>query len=134
MVVKKRRMKMTTLAEKNDRFALEQAIHVAWSTVDDLKIYIESIDDFEDANASKLDPDSVVNMLMALSEVSDLRFRKLWEVFENFVQYHKIEQRSPEELKDLLRMREEIFERIKNSRENAKSLFEDIEEFGQEKI
>ena len=40
---------MTTLAEKNDRFALEQAIHMAWSTVDDLKIYIESIDDFEDA-------------------------------------------------------------------------------------
>lgn len=125
---------MKTLAEKNDRFALEQAIHGAWGIVDDLKIYIESIEDFDEANASKLNHDSVVNMLMALAETSDLRFRKLWEVFEQFVHYHRIEQRSPEEIKEMLELRREVLERIKNSRENAESLFEDIEEFGQEKI
>lgn len=125
---------MKTLAERNDRFALEQAIHAAWSLVDDLKIYVESIEDFDEANASKLDHDSVVNMLMALTEISDLRFRKLWDVFEQFIQYYKIEQRSPEEIRDTLELRREIFERIKNSKENAKDLFENFKEFGQEKI
>ena len=126
-------MMIKTIAQKNDRFALEQAIHVAWSTVEDLKIYVESIVDFGDFN-SEITEDSVVNTVTALAEVSDLRFRKLWDVFENFVQYHNIHARSPEEIKEVLEMRSQIFEHIQTKIKNVRNLCENSEEFGQEKL
>lgn len=62
-----------------DRFDLEGRIMECWSTKDDLLLV------WEGSEKEGLDLDGVVNAVVGLSEMHDLRCKRLWEVFEAMV-------------------------------------------------
>ena len=124
---------MKTMAEKNDIFELEQGILGAWNVVEELKMYAESLTDFN-SSPENLDMDKVLNMVNALADISDLRFHKLWDVFENFTKYHRITKKTESEIADSFRRREYAFGVFKDPEENVENLPQDPEGLGQEKI
>ena len=50
-----------------------------WSVTDDLDLLINSVNDMEIAAS---DADDLVNTLMGIRSLSELRFKKLFETFE----------------------------------------------------
>lgn len=62
-----------------DRFNLESAIMECWNTKDDLLLVWEGVE------KEGFDPDRTVNAVVGLSEMHDLRCKRLWEVFEYLV-------------------------------------------------
>ena len=62
----------------SDRFDFEQQITKCWFVVDDLKELDEGL--FEDW--LKFDKDSVSNHILAIANSYDIKFHKLWELFE----------------------------------------------------
>ena len=60
----------------SSRFDMEQAILRAWGLQDDLDIITEAVLEQD------LTPDQIVNMLMGLSEIHNLRMQKLFSLFE----------------------------------------------------
>lgn len=63
--------------KKYNRFDLEQAILDSWKITDDLKIFLDKYEE--------LSEDSQLNILIGMNELSELRFQKLWEIFEELV-------------------------------------------------
>jgi hypothetical protein len=64
-----------------DRFDLEAAIMAAWGTSDDLELAAEDILESD----AGYDVDKVVNTLVGLKELHDMRLRKLWGIFEALI-------------------------------------------------
>lgn len=62
-----------------DRFDLEGKIMECWSTKDDLFLIWEGVE------KEGLDPDRTANAVVGLSEMHDLRCKRLWEVFDAMV-------------------------------------------------
>lgn len=62
-----------------DRFNLEGAIMECWNTKDDLLLVWEGVE------KEGFDPDRTVNAVVGLSEIHDLRCKRLWEAFEGMV-------------------------------------------------
>jgi len=62
----------------SDRFDFEQQITKCWFVVDDLKELDEGL--FEDW--LKFDKDAVSNHILAIANAYDIKFHKLWELFE----------------------------------------------------
>jgi hypothetical protein len=62
----------------SDRFDFEQQIVRCWSVVDELKDLDEGL--FEDW--LKFDKDSVSHHILGIAECYDLKFHKLWHLFE----------------------------------------------------
>lgn len=65
-----------------DRFDLESAIMEAWHTCDDIDLIYHNTDKLK-LNAG--DCDNLQNQLLGLRHVSELRFQKLWDVFESMI-------------------------------------------------
>ena len=63
--------------KKYNRFDLEQAILDSWKITDDLKIFLDKYEE--------LSEDSQLNILIGMNELAELRFQKLWEIFEELV-------------------------------------------------
>ena len=63
---------------KNDRFDFEQQITKCWFVVDDLKELDEML--FEDC--IKFDKDNVSNHILGIANAYDVKFSKLWHLFE----------------------------------------------------
>lgn len=63
-----------------DRFDLESRIMECWNTKDDLLLV------WEGSEKEGLDLDRVMNAVAGLSEMHDLRCKRLWEVFETMVE------------------------------------------------
>ena len=63
-----------------DRFDLESKIMECWNTKDDLLLVWEGVE------KEGFDPDRTVNAVVGLSEMHDLRCKRLWEVFESMVE------------------------------------------------
>jgi len=61
-----------------DRFHLEDAIMKAWQTSDDLKLIYNEVD--------SMDADEIMNVLMGLHQLNEMRFNKLWNIYEQVLQ------------------------------------------------
>ena len=62
----------------SDRFDFEQQIIKCWNIVDDLNEINETLDSERD-----LSHDQITNVLFGLKEINEIRFNKLWELFED---------------------------------------------------
>ena len=67
-----------------DRFTLEQQIHSAWSTIDDLKMLTSQLT--KQFNKRR-DVDSDID---AIVRIASLRFEALWATFEELIHQRKI--------------------------------------------
>ena len=73
---------------KYDRFDLEQAIMVAWNTCEDIDLIYHNTDNL-DLNAK--DCDNLQNQLLGLRSITELRFEKMWHIFEELIAHQKLE-------------------------------------------
>ena len=70
------------MTQKYDRFNLESEIMHVWNTKDDLDAIAERIYDDPDGPMTE---DQIGNVLIGLSELHDIRCKKLFNVFESMV-------------------------------------------------
>ena len=94
----------------SDRFDLEQQIVKCWGIVDDLKDLDEAL--FEGLIPST--EDEVSNKLLGLSNAYDLKFHKLWYIFENIVDTDYRKLRMLEE--ECAALREQLAEKEKGKK------------------
>ena len=66
----------------SDRFDFEQQIQKCWMVTDDIKEVSQHFLEYHDANFTK---DKVANTLTGLAELYDIKFNKLWDLFEDVV-------------------------------------------------
>lgn len=62
------------------RFDLEQAIMNCWCVVDDLDTLFEEV-----CESDKIDQDMVANILLGTKQLYHLKFRKLFDMFEDMI-------------------------------------------------
>ena len=70
------------MAQEYDRFNLEAEILNVWQTKDDLDAIAERVCDDPDG---PLTEDEIENVLIGLSELHDIRCKKLFRVFETMI-------------------------------------------------
>ena len=70
------------MTQKYDRFNLEAEIMTVWNTKDDLESITSHMMDAPDGTMTE---DQLTNVLIGLSELHDIRCKKLFNVFENMV-------------------------------------------------
>jgi len=63
----------------SDRFDFEQQILKCWNITDDIKEVSEHFMNYHDASFTK---DRMSNSLIGLSELYEIKFNKLWDLFE----------------------------------------------------
>ena len=73
------------MAQKYDRFNLEAEIMRVWNTKDDLESITSRMMDDPDP----MTEDDIANALIGLTELHDIRCKKLFEVFETMVKEKK---------------------------------------------
>jgi hypothetical protein len=66
----------------SDRFDFEQQILKCWNITDDIKEVSEHFMNYHEANFTK---DRISNSLIGLSELYEIKFNKLWDLFEDVV-------------------------------------------------
>ena len=83
------------MTQKYDRFNLEAEIMSVWNTKDDLESITSRMMDDPDP----MTEDDIANVLIGLSELHDIRCKKLFNVFESMVKNNcfKSEEKSMEE-------------------------------------
>jgi hypothetical protein len=64
----------------SDRFDFEQQIIKCWGVTDDIKEVSQHFLEHHDSNFTK---DKVSNTLIGLTELYDIKFNKLWNLFES---------------------------------------------------
>ena len=69
------------MTQKYDRFNLEAEIMSVWNTKDDLESITSRMMDDPDP----MSEDDIANVLVGLSELHDIRCKKLFNVFESMV-------------------------------------------------
>ena len=69
------------MTQKYDRFNLESEIMHVWNTKDDLESITSRMMDDPDP----MSEDDITNVLIGLSELHDIRCKKLFNVFESMV-------------------------------------------------
>jgi len=70
------------MTKEYDRFNLEAEILNVWQTKDDLDAIAERVSDDPDG---PLTEDEIENVLIGLSELHDIRCKKLFRVFETMI-------------------------------------------------
>ena len=95
----------------SDRFDFEQQIVKCWSIVDDLKELDEGIFEGWVENNSE---DSFSNQIMALAHVYDLKFHKLWSLFEDVMMAEVRKNKMLEE--ECAALREQLAEKTKGKK------------------
>ena len=83
------------MIQKYDRFNLEAEIMNVWNTKDDLESITSRMMDDPDP----MSEDDIANVLIGLSELHDIRCKKLFNVFESMVKNNcfKSKEKSMEE-------------------------------------
>ena len=71
-----------TMTRQYDRFNLEEEIMHVWQTKDDLDAIAERLIDDPDGPMTE---DEIGNLLVGLSELHDIRCKKLFRVFETMI-------------------------------------------------
>ena len=82
------------MTQKYDRFNLEAEIMSVWNTKDDLESITSRMMDDPDP----MSEDDIVNVLIGLSELHDIRCKKLFNVFETMVKerrFNEVEKLTP---------------------------------------
>ena len=64
----------------SDRFDFEQQIQKCWMVTDDIREVTDFIAEYPSADFTK---DRAINALVGLSELYELKFNKLWDLFES---------------------------------------------------
>ena len=64
----------------DDRFGLEMAIMNAWNTSDDIGLLADAVMNDE------LDTDELVNTLLGLQQLHQIRSKKAFEIFESMIE------------------------------------------------
>jgi len=67
---------------KRNRFELEEAIMRAWSITEDVQLVAEDTDNL---SMNPADADELQNRLMGIQYISDLKMKKVWDIFEALV-------------------------------------------------
>ena len=73
------------MSQKYDRFNLEAEIMSVWNTKDDLESITSRMMDDPDP----MSEDDIANVLIGLTELHDIRCKKLFNVFETMVRERK---------------------------------------------
>ena len=82
------------MSQKYDRFNLEAEIMSVWNTKDDLESITSRMMDDPDP----MSEDDIANVLIGLSELHDIRCKKLFNVFETMVKerrFNEVEKLTP---------------------------------------
>jgi len=95
----------------SDRFDFEQQIVKCWSIVDDLKELDEGLFEGWVENNSE---DSFSNQVMALAHVYDVKFHKLWSLFEDVMMAEVRKNKMLEE--ECAALREQLAEKTKGKK------------------
>ena len=77
------------MTQKYDRFNLEAEIMNVWNTKDDLQSITGRMMDDPDGPMTE---DELANVLVWLSELHDIRCKKLFNVFESLVRNHNFKE------------------------------------------
>jgi hypothetical protein len=64
-----------------DRFQLEQEMFQCWSVVEDLDLLLAQCEKIEDAEVA----DHIMNIVLGIRVVSEMRFQKMFSTFEDLV-------------------------------------------------
>lgn len=87
----------------NDRFDFEQQIQKCWMVTDDIREVAEFISEYPQADFTK---DRVLNALNGMAELYELKFNKLWDLFEdvhmNLVRDEKMAREDADALREQL--------------------------------
>lgn len=67
---------------KRNRFELEEAIMRAWSITEDVQLVAEDTDNL---SMNPADADELQNRLIGIQYISDLKMKKVWDIFEALV-------------------------------------------------
>lgn len=94
----------------SDRFDFEQQIVRCWSVVDDLKELDEGL--FE--GWLEFDKDNVSNHILAVANLYDVKFHKLWELFESVMMEQVRKNKMLEE--ECAAMREQLMKKEKGKK------------------
>ena len=70
------------MTQQYDRFNLEEEIQNVWHTKNDLDAIAERVYDDPDGPMTE---DEIGNVLIGLSELHDIRCKKLWKIFETMI-------------------------------------------------
>ena len=70
---------------KFDRFEFEQLLLNCWGIISDINLLNEMIQD----NPSKMSNDDIANYLLGLGTIYDVKFQKLFDMFENSLSSYK---------------------------------------------
>ncbi len=66
----------------SDRFDLEQNIMQCWNVTDDIQLLLDMYDE--------MDEDQMMNYLIGLKQMYQMKFERLWNNFEGCVRAQKI--------------------------------------------
>ena len=83
------------MTQKYDRFNLEAEIMSVWNTKDDLESITSRMMDDPDGPMSE---DDIANVLIGLTELHDIRCKKLFNVFESMIKekrFNEVEKLTP---------------------------------------
>ena len=83
------------MTQKYDRFNLEAEIMSVWNTKDDLESITSRMMDDPDG---PLTEDEIANVLIGLTELHDIRCKKLFNVFESMIKekrFNEVEKLTP---------------------------------------
>jgi hypothetical protein len=69
------------MRKQYDRFDLESAIQTVWNTKDDLELITQQMVD----DPEPMTEDELANVMIGLSELHDIRCKKLFSVFETML-------------------------------------------------
>ena len=69
------------MRKQYDRFDLESAIQTVWNTKDDLELITQQMVD----GPETMTEDELANVMIGLSELHDIRCKKLFSVFETML-------------------------------------------------
>ena len=70
-----------------NRFDFEQQLLECWNVTKDIKTVYEGVCD----SSPPMTEDQIANALLGLETLYELKFNKLWSMFENGVSQHSIE-------------------------------------------
>ena len=74
------------MENKIDRFELEQNIMKCWNVTDDMYLLYENVMD----RAPEMTTDEIANALLGMHQLYEMKFNKLWNIFETLVHEKKI--------------------------------------------
>ena len=72
-------------------FDLEQEIMKAWHVVDDIQLLYENVME------TNMSADDIANALLGLESIYNMRFQKVFNMFEDFcTEYHAMNKKEPD--------------------------------------